>query len=381
MKICAVISEYNPFHRGHLEQIEFIKANYPDTVIASIMSGNIVQRGELAVLDKYKRAEAAVRCGADLVLELPYPYSCSSAGYFARAGVYLADSIGADMLCFGSESGDIGLLSRVAKRTLTDEYINRLETLLSKGKSSAESYISLYRKAYSELYGEEIPDGSNNTLAIEYLRAIYALDSSVTPITNKRTSPYSAAASRYFYKKKDKELFVQTPERLHSLYESEEACDTQSIEGIVLWHLANSDPEELSRYADVDTGIASRLISCAAKSRSLHELYSNAATKKYTDSRVRRAVFNCLFCVKKQDLEAPPSYTLLLCANRAGCAALKEIKKRSDIAIITKPADYKACGEAAAAAFGISLKADTLFAIARGEKPEDILKRSPVIIK
>ena len=83
MKICAVIAEYNPFHNGHLKQIEYIKEHLPDTAIVAIMSGNVVQRGELAVLDKYTRAHCAVLCGVDAVLELPYPWCGASAGYFA----------------------------------------------------------------------------------------------------------------------------------------------------------------------------------------------------------------------------------------------------------------------------------------------------------
>ncbi|MBR5515605.1 MAG: nucleotidyltransferase family protein [Clostridia bacterium] len=380
MKICAIITEYNPFHKGHFEQIEFLKNNYSDICVVSIMSGNIVQRGELAVLEKYKRAEAAVKMGADIVLELPYPYSCSSAGYFAGAGVFLADSIGADMLCFGSECGDLGLLYKVAKRTLDDEYIFRLQELVQGGKNTSESYISLYRRAYSELYGEEIPEGANNTLAIEYLRALIALDSRIVPITNKRTSPYSASATRYFYRRGEKEMFSYLPEALFEFYSSNKPCTSQDAAKVILWHLANADSMELSQFADVDQGLASRLISCAQESADLAEFFSKAATKKYTDSRVRRAVFNCLLGVKKDMLEAPPLYTLLLAASSLGCRTLKEIKKNSRVEIITKPAGYKELNKDVQNAFLLSCKADALFFTATGEKIGDILRRSPVIL-
>jgi predicted nucleotidyltransferase len=119
MKICAIITEYNPFHNGHLKQIEYIRENLSDTTIVAIMSGNVVQRGELAVYDKYTRAEMALRCGVDAVLELPYPWCGASAGYFAKGGVEIAKAIGADYLCFGSESGDIEELKAVDINTLS----------------------------------------------------------------------------------------------------------------------------------------------------------------------------------------------------------------------------------------------------------------------
>ncbi|MBE6573424.1 MAG: nucleotidyltransferase family protein [Ruminococcaceae bacterium] len=381
MKLCVIIAEYNPFHRGHKEQIEYIRTKYPEHAIAVIMSGNMVQRGELAILDKYTRARAALLCGADLVLELPYPYCCSSAGYFAFSGVSIADRIGADMLCFGSECGEVSLIERVARRTLSEGYIDRLEALTRENKNTSNSYISLYRRAYLELYGEEIPEGANNTLAIEYCRAITALGSDIVPITNKRTSPYSATASRYYYRNGKEELFSAVPKELEGLYKKEKACDGESVANIILWYFRNADAESLCELADTDTGLAARLIASAGDSTTLEELYSKAATKKYTDSRVRRAVFNCLFGVKKELLDREPSFSVLLAANSLGCKALKEIKKRSAIPIITKPADYRSYDEDVQRAFLFSNKADMLFATAVGEKSDDILRKGPVIIE
>lgn len=380
MRLCVIIAEYNPLHRGHKEQIEYVKANYPDHTIAVIMSGNIVQRGELAVLDKYRRAQAALHSGADLVLELPYPYCGSSAGYFAFSGVSIADRIGADMLCFGSECGDISLLQRVARRTLTEEYITRLELLTRDNKNTSESYISLYRRAYRDLYGEDIPEGANNTLAIEYCRAIIATGSDIIPITNKRTSPYSATASRYYYRKGSEELFSAVPDEVAEIYKGTQPCDPEAAADIILWYFRNADAGILSGFADTDLGLAARLISCSGESSSLEELYSKAATKKYTDSRVRRAVFNCLLGVTKEMLDREPSFSTLLAANSSGCKALKEIKRMGALPIITKPADYRSYGEDVQSAFLFSNKADMLFATAVGEKSDDILRKGPMII-
>lgn len=380
MNVCAIIAEYNPFHYGHKEQIDFVRKNYPDTVVVSIMSGNMVQRGEAAVLDKYKRADAAVHCGADLVLELPYPYCCSSAGYFASSAVSIVHRIGADMLCFGSECGDISLLKQVAKRTLSKEYTEYLESLTKEGKNTSLSYISAYRKAYKDLYSEDMPEGANNTLAIEYLKAIESLGSAIIPITNKRTSPYSASASRYYYRNDEKALSSALPEEMYQMLCTKKPVNTESLAAIILWHFRNAKAEDLCQYADVDTGLASRLISCACDSLCLEDFYAQAATKKYTDSRVRRAVFNCLLGVKKEMLENKPEFSTLLCANSVGCKFLKEVRKTKNIPIITKPADYKKFGGAIEEAFLFSNRADTLYSCISGEKSSDILRKTPIIL-
>lgn len=370
MKICAVIAEYNPFHNGHLKQIEYIKENFFDSVIVAIMSGNIVQRGELAVLDKYRRAEIAVKCGADAVIELPYPWCGGSAGYFAKGGVDIARKIGAEFLCFGSESGNIEELINIAKRTVSEEYLSLLDHL-TKNEPEA-SYISLSRRAYEELYGEEIPDGANNTLAIEYLKNI----GDIIPVTYKRTYPSSATAARGFLNKGEFDLFKSTvPEAALDIYENSRFTDNEAMASVVLWKLRSSTPDELCRYADIDFGIASRLISCANEVTSLGMLYDRAATKKYTNSRLRRCVLNILLGTTKEMLDSSPVYTTLLAANTVGRRALRQIKKQGNIRLITKPADHSTVEEQ----FMFSNRSDRLFATARGEDPAAYFKKNPFI--
>ncbi|MBR5144795.1 MAG: nucleotidyltransferase family protein, partial [Clostridia bacterium] len=131
MKVAAIISEYNPFHNGHEYQIKKLRQMLgDDTAVIAIMSGNYTQRGEIAVTDKTIRARAAIECGVNLVLELPFPYSMSSAEFFARSGVKIAHEIGVvDYLAFGSESGDISELSDLASIISSDEYKLTLESL------------------------------------------------------------------------------------------------------------------------------------------------------------------------------------------------------------------------------------------------------------
>ncbi|MBQ4561335.1 MAG: nucleotidyltransferase family protein [Clostridia bacterium] len=371
MKICAVIAEYNPFHNGHLKQIEYIKETLPDTAVVAIMSGNVVQRGELTVLDKYTRAHSAVLCGVDAVLELPYPWCGGSAGYFARGAMDIAKGIGADYLCFGSESGDIEELKLCADRMKSKEYTELLDKLTREEQNIP--YIALSRSAYNELYNSEIPDGANNTLAIEYLKNI----GDITPITYKRTFPSSATAAREFYRNGlMKDLKNTVPSEAYGLYEWNIPVSNDCIEDIILWRLCNASKEELCRYADVDLGMASRLISSALESESYDELMEKAAAKKYTNSRLRRCILNIILSTEKDHLEAKPVYTTLLAANEKGCKAIKQIKKQGSITVITKPADHSEVKEQ----FEFSAKADKLFLIAKGQKTADIFKNKPVIL-
>ena len=131
MKTVAIISEYNPFHNGHLYHTQKIREEFgEDTAIIAIMSGNFVQRGEAAIIEKWDRARIAVDCGVNLVLELPFPFSMASAEYFAKAGVCIADSVGVvDAISFGSESGSIDELCTAAENILSPEFDDEIKRL------------------------------------------------------------------------------------------------------------------------------------------------------------------------------------------------------------------------------------------------------------
>ena len=159
MKICAVICEYNPFHFGHAYQISEMKKR---GAVIAVMSGNFTQRGDAAVLSKYERAEIAVRYGADLVLELPFPYSSASAEIFGGAGVRIAHALGCvDELCFGSETGEIAPLLTLSDRLQSEGFRKALSVYLEKNRS--QSYRSAVGKAYREFYGEDFRRAGRTT--------------------------------------------------------------------------------------------------------------------------------------------------------------------------------------------------------------------------
>ena len=173
MKIAAIITEYNPFHNGHQYQIDKARELLgEDTAIIAIMSGNFTQRGELAIADKTVRAKAAVECGVNLVLELPFPFSMSSAEFFARSGVRIANKLGVvDYLIFGSELGYTEELTRVAENMLTAEFSNKADELIKSSENKSSGHPKLLEEAYNSLYPDKLNSDfftANNILALEY---------------------------------------------------------------------------------------------------------------------------------------------------------------------------------------------------------------------
>ena len=201
MKTIGIVAEYNPFHNGHLYQLQASRQQAGAECAVVVMSGNYTQRGEPAIVDKWARAEMALHSGADLVIELPVAYAMGSAEYFAYGAVKLLDSLGAiDMICFGSEAGSIDNLSAAA-RILADEpenYRSYLKEFLSEGISfpaARQKAISLYAKSiYGKDHLSSLLKSPNNILGIEYLKALLRLKSNIIPMTIERIgSNYNSA--------------------------------------------------------------------------------------------------------------------------------------------------------------------------------------------
>ena len=191
MKIAAIISEYNPFHNGHAKQFRLIRERLGgDTVIVCLMSGNFVQRGEPALLPKAVRAEAAVACGADLVLELPVTAALSSAEGFAAGGVRLLDALGVvDELCFGAETADRDALWQTAACLRTPAFSEALRRELAGGIS----FAAARSRALAQLgAAPEVVRQPNDILAVEYCKALQALGSQIEPAVFLRQGAYHA---------------------------------------------------------------------------------------------------------------------------------------------------------------------------------------------
>ena len=357
MKTVAIIAEYNPFHNGHLYQIEKIREELgEDTAIIAIMSGNYTQRGDLAFMDKWARAKSAVLAGVNLVLELPFPYSISSAEFFAKAGVHIADSIGVvDVLSFGAESNDIDELSSAAKRMSTEEYKATLDKLIADYENTNVGYPEIAEAAYQKLYCTNPPKStSNNILALEYIKAIIEKGSTIIPHTIKRhgadynetstveTGHQSATAIRSLISKNIDSANEYIPYTTFETILSERQngafpINESSLDAAVITKLRLDSSDAECDIHDAKGGLYNRIKSASLSAQDIPTLQALSVTKKYTNARIKRAIWYSYFGVTSSDIKNPPMYTQLLAMDKIGQALLKKIKKTTGFPILTKP--------------------------------------------
>ena len=401
MKIAGIVCEYNPFHNGHKYQIDTLRASGAECIVC-VMSGNYVQRGEPALLDKYTRAEMAISCGADVVLELPFPHSCLSAEQFARAGVYILDAVGVDTLSFGSECGDVDKLSQAANIISSGEFAEKFSMLQKTSSGSAAAFF----EAYEQVSGQSANFKSNDLLGISYIRAINEFESQIKPFVIKRIgggytdmavegSMPSAMAIRGLVNgggidrgALESIMPYKATKRLISAFESDTAPVTESalfpyIQSFFRLH----SPEEIKSRAialcggegilDDGDGICNRICACAMQSTTAEEFYKNLFNSRYTDTRIKRVILYSLFGVSDIFRNSLPEYTTLLGADSCGREYLSSIRKNAKISIVTKPSDVPSCTQTE-----LSHRADSLYTLLmpNKQKSDYFIKKSPFII-
>lgn len=340
----GIVCEYNPFHNGHLYQIERAKAMGSDSIVC-VMSGNFVQRGECAFFDKHTRAKAAIMSGADVVIDLPTPWAMASAETFARGSVGLLESFGIDALSFGCENDDENLLRACASK-LGDGETGRL---IRQYTAEGSPYPLAVSKALTEALGEragEIISSPNNTLAIEYIRH---LSEGIRLLPVKRIgadhdsdrAKDSTASASLIRSKGLKESLSYIPENLITLYETADTYSLSYGERAILSALRFMDKSEYSDYVSDDSGLGMRIHDSIQTADSLNTLYSLAKSKNYTHSRVRREVMNLYLKVKREYSEGTPPYIKVLAVSEKGLALLSKAKENTDLPIITKHSEAK----------------------------------------
>ncbi len=360
MATVAIICEYNPFHNGHKYHIDKIREEFgSDTVIVALMSGNFTQRGETAVADKGLRAKWAVDGGINLCLELPFPYSISSAEIFARSAVDILNSLGTvDYLSFGSESGDIKILSDTAKCMLSSEFNDRIRLEVSSELGKRIGYPALCERILKDLLNDSYaPLSSNNILAIEYLKAIISSDSKMIPHTVKRIGAdyldldfsdsqfASARAIRQSIENSDIYALKYVPcteahEMLAAIEDGVFPCSEEKLSSAIISKLRLSSPVGITDIHDASGGLYNRLLEKAKIASDITTLIKLTETKKYTTARIRRAMWCMFFGVTSSEISKPPMYTQLLGMDALGRTELKRIKKKGTVQIVTKPSKY-----------------------------------------
>ncbi len=379
MRVAAVICEFNPFHNGHKYLIDKIKREHADCVIA-IMSGNFVQRGDVAITDKFKRAKEALKGGCDLVVELPTVFALSSAQRFAKAGVQIADALNAEMLCFGAENDDINALMDIVDCFDDEDFSDKLRFHLKNG----EYYPKAVSKALRQLHGKEfadILDGANNTLAIEYIKALK--NTSISPVAIKRigtdhdsdvTNDNIASATHI------RNLIIADND--YSKFtdiDIEHSTDIKALEQAILYKLRTMTKDELELLPDVSEGLHNRIYDCCRTSTTLQELYSSLKTKRYTLARLRRIVMCALLNINKYMQEKDAMYIRVLGMTDKGSKLLS----KSKLPLVCKyPKDYNELCADAKEMFDTDIRAGEIFplAIANGDKTYNELRNQIVKI-
>ncbi|MBQ3018340.1 MAG: nucleotidyltransferase family protein [Clostridia bacterium] len=343
-KIVGIICEYNPFHKGHKYQIDKIKELIPECKIVAIMSGNSTQRGELSIIDKYKRAEIALEMGVDLVTEIPFPYSSSTAEIFACAGVEIAMQLSCNTLAFGTENCDLEYLKSLADAI---DSVKLEDAIKKELQDKSVSYIVAKERALSKLGFNNVLF-ANDMLATEYLRAIRKKGANIMPIAVKRTGAgyndnseceiMSAGAIR--------EKFIKTgnligvPEDAQSHYEKsieeKSLLDFEKSKDFIYRTALIIPKESIEGAFDSSKEIASIIKSVANDSKNGSEFYENLSTKNYTRARLSRVILYAIYSIKS--IDKSPKFTILLGANEKGREIISKSKK-SEIKIITKHSD------------------------------------------
>lgn len=338
----GIICEYNPMHFGHLYHIKETKRLTKCDNIVCIMSGNVVQRGEPAIFDKWDRAKTAVDFGADLVVELPAYYVVQSASEYARGAIKLLCGLGiADGICFGSECGDVEFLKRCAEISLYDEDYKRI---LKEELKCGVGYPRACRTAMQKCidYSGDEYLSPNNTLAICYLSAIMDMGVDIPAFTVCRRNDYhgfdstdgylSATAIRELIKKKS-DIKGYAPD-----YTDTDTYDINNAESFVLGFLRNIPARELECVKGHEDGLANKIKHSADCACTFDELIKNCVSKRYTAHRIKRFVLSAILGVKS---ELCPSYARILAFNSKGASLIKKIKDASEFDVITKTADAK----------------------------------------
>lgn len=384
----AVICEYNPFHDGHAYMLRQIRARFgEDATVTAVMGGIFSQRGEPYIAPPYVRAASALAGGCDLVVELPFPFSASRAADFARAGVEIAARLGADVLAFGSECGDLALLEQRRGR-LDSEELRKLASSISAEDPSLGTTRATAR-AYETLYGSDDLAAPNDILAVEYLRALERCENAPTPAVIRRVGNYkgggdgyaSASALRRAYFECGIDAFrgqmpqgalapLDTAAKLGLLGANEERLASAVIMKLSSLRRA---PDKAKAIGG-ERAALERLCAVANEARTIGELLSAAASKRCTDASLRRAMLYALTDTTEEMLAAAPTYTRLLAANARGRAVLARAPRGF---ILTKPADAKKLSDGGEK-FAATFAAERAFALSF-DCPYDFMRQTPLI--
>ncbi len=357
MNVVGIVAEYNPFHKGHAYQIDYARQALGADYVIAVMSGPFSQRGLPAIFDKYHRAEAAVCCGVDMVLELPVIYATSSAASFAYGAISILAATGiVNTVLFGCETPDIAKISHAASILLDEPtvYKDALQRNLSNGFSFAKA-----RSMAMKVYGlSDILDTPNNILAVEYVKALMRLSSDIKPVCMQRVgADYHASDIQKFHASatairanmiaSDNEDYLkQVPKCLTSQYkellQTNQFIVPDDISSVL--HYALLSETFFEKYSDCSLDLSNKIRKKLPSFQNFTSFCDALKSKEITHSRITRVMNHILLHITEEDFQSMTHvssvpYLRMLCADKSCEALFSDIKKRGHTPIITSPKD------------------------------------------
>lgn len=336
MEIIGIVAEYNPFHNGHLYQIQKIKEKYPDSILVAVVSSTFTQRGTVSILNKWTKTKIALDNHIDIVIELPFVYATQSSDIFAKGAVALLNKLKVTRIIFGTERDNLNELSLSADIQLNNkEYHKLVKLYLSKGLN----YPTATNKALEDLTGQVVTT-PNDLLALSYIKEIKSNNYQIKYENIKRTSSYhgteinnnitSASNIRKLYQE-NKDIDNLIPYSKEQLYK----VDMNKFLPLLKYQIfLNQD--NLNKYQTVDEGIEGRIIKYITKSSTYKELINNIKTKRYTYNKISRMLLHILISFTKEEAQnINIDYIRLLGFSSNGKHYLNKIKKELDVPLIT----------------------------------------------
>ena len=331
MKSVGIICEYNPFHNGHIYHIQKVKELFPDHLIVLVMSGNFTQRGEVSLIDKWKKTEVALNY-VDLIVELPFVFASQSADICARGACDILKYLNVDALVFGSESDDISSLEKFAKIQDSLEYNSLVKKYLDKGFN----YPTCLSKALYDICGDSV-SSPNDLLGLSYVKEL--IGSKVKYYSIKRTNDYldsnlgnfiSSGTSIRKALENGKDVKKYVPKCSYKYLEN--VRFTSDYFNLIKYRIISDD---ISKYKTVDEGIENRLKKVINKVNSLDELTQKVKTKRYTYNKISRMLIHILTGFTKEEAsDIKTCYIRVLGFNKYGKKYLNLIKESCPVPIL-----------------------------------------------